>query len=87
MRVEEKVPGGKMVCVDVEVADGRISRIKITGDFFLHPEKTIDEIERTLVGASINQIARKVADVLKENDAQFIGVSPEDIERLAKRAV
>lgn len=76
-----------MVCVDVEFADEKVSRIKITGDFFLHPEDTIEKIEDSLVGVPVDEVAKKISDVLAENDAQFIGVSPDDIERLIKKAV
>jgi lipoate-protein ligase A len=86
MIVQEKVPGGKMVCADVDIAQGRISRVKITGDFFLHPEDTLIKIEDALVGVSLDEVGAKVANCLEENKAQLIGVSPEDIERLVKRA-
>ena len=35
MRGEYKVPGGKLVAVDVEVSDGRIAMAAVSGDFFL----------------------------------------------------
>jgi lipoate-protein ligase A len=87
MFVEEKVPAGKMVGIDLEIAEGRIARIKITGDFFLHPEKTIENIEEALIGCSIDDVAETVSKVLSENKAQLIGVAPEDIENLVKKAV
>jgi len=87
MRIEEKVPGGKLVCIDVEGAEGRIASIRITGDFFLHPEETIEKIENALIGAPVNEVATRVASTLKENDAQFIGVSPGDIERMIGKVI
>jgi len=47
-----KVPGGKMINVKVE-ADAVINAIRINGDFFLHPEEAIPEIEKSLVGQAI----------------------------------
>jgi len=38
MRGEYKVPGGKLVAVDLEVADGRIAKAAVSGDFFLEPD-------------------------------------------------
>jgi len=87
MRIEEKVPGGKLVCIDVEGAEGRIASIRITGDFFLHPEETIGKIEDALIGAPVNEVAARVASVLKENEAQFIGVSPQDLERMVRNVM
>jgi len=87
MIVQEKVPGGKLLCVEAEFSSGRITRIRITGDFFLHPEETIDGIEKALVGTKADGVAAKVSEVLASNGAQLIGASPEDIERLVKRAM
>jgi len=86
MIVQEKVPGGKLLCVEAEFTRGRIARIRITGDFFLHPEETIDEIERALVGSDAESAAAKVAEVLKRSNAQLIGATPDDIGRLVRRA-
>jgi len=86
MMIKEKVPGGKLVCLDLELSSNQISRIRITGDFFLHPENTIVLIEESLIGASVDQVARIVDNVLLQNNAQVIGFEPEDIERLVKKA-
>ncbi|MBM3229095.1 lipoyl synthase [Candidatus Parvarchaeota archaeon] len=47
---------GKLLKVFVEY-DNHIRKIKITGDFFLHPEEKIVEIEQGLVGVEANQAA------------------------------
>jgi lipoate-protein ligase A len=85
MRIEQKVPGGKMVGIDVEINDGKIEQIKITGDFFLHPEKTIALIEEALLGHSIDEVGELVSRVLSENEAQLIGVTPQDIEEMLRK--
>ena len=87
MYIQEKVPGGKMICADFDVAEGRISRIKITGDFFLHPEDKLIKIEEALIGETLDNVEGKVAKVLSENDAKLIGVEPKDIQALLKKAV
>ena len=89
MRCEEKVSGGKLVCIEVTTDEGKVSSVKITGDFFLHPEDRITAIERSLVGIGMAQeestIAEKISDAL--GDAQLIGATPEDLARIFKRAV
>ena len=87
MKAEEKIPGGKLLYIDVDLSEGKISKIRITGDFFLHPEDTIAKIEKGLEGVEPNHVASKVSEILAENGAQFIGVSQGDIERLVKKAV
>ena len=70
---------------------GVVSRVKITGDFFLHPEDAIAELEKALMSISIvspeTEIIRKLADSMKENNAQLIGASIEDFARIFKKAV
>jgi lipoate-protein ligase A len=87
MFVQEKVPGGKLLCVEAEFSGDRIEKIRITGDFFLHPEETIDSIEKGLVGVKADRVAAKVSEVLARFDARLLGASPEDIERLVRRAL
>ena len=41
MHGEFKVPGGKLVVVDLEVVDGRIADFRLAGDFFLEPDEAL----------------------------------------------
>ena len=40
MHGEYKVPGGKLVVVDLDVREGRIAGFRLAGDFFLEPDAT-----------------------------------------------
>jgi hypothetical protein len=57
-RVEFKVPGGKLIAAEAEAEGGRIVRVKITGDFFMHPEEAIEELEVSLTGVLREQVDR-----------------------------
>ena len=48
-----KVPGGKLLKISLEPEDNRIKSIRIMGDFFLHPEESITELEDGLKGADV----------------------------------
>ncbi|GHF26208.1 lipoate--protein ligase A [Streptomyces mashuensis] len=48
---EYKVPGGKLVVVDLEVADGLLRNVRVAGDFFLEPDEALTAIDRALEGA------------------------------------
>jgi len=91
VKCEEKIPGGKLVCIDVQISGGKASAVKITGDFFLHPEEAIEKIERSLLGLSIDasesEISSKIKRSLEHQGAQLIGASPEDLARIFKKAV
>ncbi len=86
----EKVPGGKLVRVKVYY-DDVITDISITGDFFLHPEESIEKIESALLGLKVNDGEEKIAsiinEVVKENDIELIGVDAQAIARNVKVAV
>jgi len=85
---ELKVAGGKLVRVEVEVEGGVLVSVKITGDFFLHPEEAIFEVEASLKGLGTSaDYASIIESKLTELGAQFIGASPSDVAEAVKRAV
>ena len=71
-----------MIRIKIE-ADAEINAVRINGDFFLHPEDSLPEIEKNLVGLSTATdhpaIAQRIHESLLTQKAAFIGVSPEDI--------
>lgn len=76
MKVEEKVPGGKLL--RMELLKGKV---RLTGDFFLHPEDALEEIE-TILSDSSNALERLKS---LERGVKFIGFSPEDLVRMLGR--
>ena len=86
----KKVPGGKLLRVAVE-GGSRIEKISITGDFFLHPEESLAMIEKSLTGKSFNtsveNYAEDISEVLYQWEANFVGVSPQDIAETIFEAV
>ena len=89
MKCEEKVPEGKLVCFSVEAENGSVTEVKITGDFFLHPEETIEKIEHSLEGIPLDIDESEVASRIRTSleDAQLIGATAEDMARIFKKAV
>lgn len=77
-----KIPGGKLIRIDVVFSD-TLESVKITGDFFLFPEETLDQIELALKGANIPldrlALTAKIDGALLENQAELVGVSPADV--------
>lgn len=90
MRGEYKVPGGKLVAVEIEATDGVITQAHVAGDFFLEPEEALGRINASLMGltvdARVSQIAQAVEKALDPNDS-LIGFSPRDIGFALRRAV
>ena len=48
-----KVPNGKMLKVRVKFEKERIESIRITGDFFIHPEDSIEDLETAFKGSRL----------------------------------
>jgi lipoate-protein ligase A len=71
-----KVAGGKMIKVRARFAGDVIEDIRISGDFFLHPEEVIEDVERALRGVRIHEVEKAVADALR--GVECVGVSPSD---------
>jgi len=97
MIATKKIPGGKLVTVEWEIKKdaqsasdntyGKISSIRITGDFFAHPEWCIEEIEKALVGKEISKIKETIEEKISKNSFQIIGFSADDIEALIKNDI
>jgi lipoate-protein ligase A len=47
---EYKVPGGKLVVVDVTVDDGVLRDVQVSGDFFLEPDDALERMNAALTG-------------------------------------
>ena len=90
MHGEYKVPGGKLVVVDLEVEDGLIAGFRLAGDFFLEPDSALEAIDDAVNGlpaeTDSKTIAAAVKDALPEG-ASLLGFSPEAVAVAVRRAL
>ncbi|CAM3106268.1 biotin/lipoate A/B protein ligase family protein [Prescottella defluvii] len=90
MRGEYKVSGGKLVVVDVEAEDGRLSRVSLSGDFFLEPDEALDDITAAVTGmpvtADATQLGAAITGALAD-DVAMIGFTPESVGIAIRRAL
>ncbi|EOM75782.1 lipoate--protein ligase family protein [Rhodococcus rhodnii] len=90
MRGEYKVPGGKLVVVDVEVAAGRLSQVSLSGDFFLEPDEALGDITAAVTGmpttADAAQLGHAISGALGDG-ASLIGFTPESVGVAIRRAL
>lgn len=80
-----KVPGGKLLRVKAEVKDGRFKDVKIHGDFFIHPESAIADIEQAVLNKGIEEAKTSLESVTK--DIQMIGISCSDIVQSLEKLI
>lgn len=89
MRGEYKVPGGKLVAVDVEVEDDLLSSVVVSGDFFLEPDDALEDINNVLTGmptaADVASYVSAISSVTP--GVRFIGFSPEAVGIAIRRAL
>lgn len=75
----KKVEGGKLIKVKLSEEGGMIKDIKITGDFFAHPEEAIEELENFLKNTSLSEVKKNVEKFVKERGVKLIGLRIEDL--------
>ena len=90
MHGEYKVPGGKLVVVDLEIEDDRIARFHLAGDFFLEPDSALDDIDAAVNGLPAESDATAIAAAVRgalPDGAQLLGFSPEAVGTAVRRAL
>ena len=87
---EYKVPGGKLVVVDLELSGGRGAAVQVSGDFFLEPAEARDAIDAAIIGleADVGEagLTSAVAAALG-SETQMYGITPEGVAVAVRRAL
>ncbi|WP_290691344.1 lipoate--protein ligase family protein [Haematobacter sp. UBA3484] len=90
MHGEYKVPGGKLVVADLEVREGRLADLRISGDFFLEPTEALDDITRSLTGLAADTPPEHLAMAIRDNlrpGAALVGFTAESVAIAVRRAL
>lgn len=89
MHGEYKVPGGKLVVVDLEVRDGHLSGVQVSGDFFLEPDTALARMNQALdaMPADAGEVAFTTAIASALEGAQAYGLSAEGVAIAVGRAL
>lgn len=90
MHGEYKVPGGKLVVVDLAVADGHLADVQVSGDFFLEPDSALDAINAALEGLPTDAGEPLLAAAVRVSlgpDVLLYGVSAEAVAVAVRRAL
>lgn len=73
----KKISGGKSIKIDLEIIDGKIVKFILSGDFFAFPNEKLEEMEKKIIGKSIDE-AEKIISKYKYK-INLIGISFNDI--------
>jgi hypothetical protein len=76
-----KVPNGKLLKVTVEYTDDILKKVQIKGDFFIHPEESLDELEVTLTNKEYSRAAISdiVGDFFAKPGIVAFGITPKAV--------
>jgi lipoate-protein ligase A len=87
---EYKMPGGKLVVVDLRLSDGCLAGVQVSGDFFLEPDEALHAIDAALEGQSADADEHVLAAAIRAQLAPGVmmyGISPEAIAVAVRRAI
>ena len=90
MHGEYKVPGGKLVVVDLDVVDNTIVDFRLAGDFFLEPDSALGDINAAVNGLSADSDAVSIAVAVRAAlpaHATLLGFSPESVAVAIRRSL
>lgn len=71
----------------VAIESGRARRVKISGDFFAHPEELFEEAEASLAGRGVEELPAAAAAAFSREGLVIFGAAPADIAEALLRAV
>ncbi|GAB2557279.1 lipoate--protein ligase family protein [Leucobacter ruminantium] len=90
MHGEYKVPGGKLVVVDFELVDGRISDFRLSGDFFLEPDEALGCIDAAVEGMTPSSTIEEFGTAIQHalpSEVHLLGFTPDSVGVAIRRAV
>lgn len=90
MHGEYKVPGGKLVVADVSVAQGVLSEVSISGDFFLEPDSALNQINAALIGLPVTASHKTLTSAIEaalDDDVMMFGFSAAAVATVIRRAL
>jgi lipoate-protein ligase A len=90
MHGEFKVPSGKLVVVDLDVTDGLLADVRLSGDFFLEPDEALTAIDQALQGApesaSAETLTARIERALPPGTSMY-GFSAASVATAVRRAL
>lgn len=90
MHGEHKTPSGKLVVVDFEVREGKLSGVKVSGDFFLEPPEALADITASLEAAAAEATEEELANRVRESageETEMVGFSPEAVAKAVRKGM
>lgn len=87
---EYKVVGGKLVVVDLDSKDGKITDVSLNGDFFLEPDEALEDLNAAVLGLPTDASHSTIRDAVTKNlrtGAVMFGFDADAVARVVRRAL
>ena len=84
---ENKIKGGKLIRIKCEIKEDILNKIKFSGDFFLHPEEKLNELEELLQGMKINEINTNIINFFRKNNVILLVIKEDDFANIFESAI
>ncbi len=81
LRRTYKAPGG-LIRATLEVHEGRIASVSLSGDFFFYPAERLADLEAALVGVPLEEAGSVVARFYADHGVESPGVTAADFARV-----
>ena len=78
-----------LIEVELDIENNHISKLKITGDFFIYPEEALEIIEQRLRGTEIKkeQLESKIEGIYNQQQISTPGITIDDWVNVIMKAV
>jgi lipoate-protein ligase A len=76
-----KAPGG-LIRATLQVEEGAVGYVELSGDFFFYPAERLADLEAALVGVPIEDVEQAVARFCAEHGVESPGVTPADFAQV-----
>jgi lipoate-protein ligase A len=76
-----KAPGG-LIRATIEVQDGVLASVSLSGDFFFFPPEKLGDLEAALAGVPVEDVEHAVARFYEEQGIESPGVTPADFAQV-----
>jgi len=76
-----KAPGGLIRAI-VQVEEGVIIHVALSGDFFFYPAERLADLEASLAGVALERVEETIASLYAEHRVESPGVTPADFAQV-----
>jgi len=77
-----------LIRIEIEEKNGVAENVRITGDFFIHPEESVENLEKKLEGHSVDELETLLEEFFRVDfEGEMPYVTVEDFKIALKNAL